>query len=223
MAGRHLLWALLFFAATVNAATAGAAADPPPDLLYVEPARDDSNLVCRLRTAGLPGERILSTLRSGLDSAVQIDFEVLAGDDARLAASSILLRLSFDLWEEFYAVEQGDHRERFDSLADLQAWLAHTPWLPVTPLSVLDAATPTRVRAGLRLHTIAPATRDRVGAVIAGESDRTGRDGDEGQEASVSLGRMIRFFYRSDGGADGDVAVSTSHPFVPGGLARAAH
>ena len=72
--------------------------------------------------------------------------------------------------------------------------------MPVIPVSRLAPEARYRLRIGLEVHPIAPAEQDRVEDVIAGDQ-RPRREGQDQQEASVSLGRLIRFFYK--GGGDG--------------------
>ena len=74
--------------------------------------------------------------------------------------------------------------------------------VPVVPLSRLDEGARYRLRIGLKVHPIAPAERSRVEDVIAGEQ-RPRREGQDQQEAQVSLGRLIRFFYKGSGSGSG--------------------
>lgn len=184
-----------------------------PRILALEPARTDSLLVCRLRTAGLPGPEILSTLRSGLSSAVDLQLEVLDGRGRAIDGRVLRLRLDYDLWDEVFSLAQGDDRgaTRLPDDAALQAWFDRTPWLPVAPLAALANTGPVRLRAALRLHAIAPSERERLGEVVSGP---------DGQEVSLGLGKLIRYFYRG-GAREGDGATAESPPFAPGELAHA--
>ncbi len=201
--------ALVLLLALCNGGSARAQA---PRILAVEPARTDSLLVCRLRTAGLPGAEILSTLRSGLSSAVDLQLEVLDARGRAIDGRVLRLRLDYDLWDEVFSIAQGDRAAtRLPDDAALQAWLDRTPWLPVAPLAALASSGPLRLRAALRLHAIAPSERERLGEVVSGP---------DGQEVSLGLGKLIRFFYRG-GGRAGDAATADSPPFSPGELPHA--
>lgn len=190
----------------------GSARAQAPRILALEPARTDSLLVCRLRTAGLPGPEILSTLRSGLSSAVDLQLEVLDGRGRAIDGRVLRLRLDYDLWDEVFSIAQGDRgATRLPDDAALQAWFDRTPWLPVAPLAVLANTGPVRLRAALRLHAIAPSERERLGEVVSGP---------DGQEVSLGLGKLIRYFYRG-GAREGDGATADSPPFAPGELAHA--
>ncbi|MBK9303545.1 MAG: hypothetical protein IPM94_06585 [bacterium] len=183
-----------------------------PRILALEPARTDSLLVCRLRTAGLPGPEILSTLRSGLSSAVDLQLEVLDGRGRAIDGRVLRLRLDYDLWDEVFSIAHGDRGvTRLPDDAALQAWFDRTPWLPVAPLAALANAGPVRLRAALRLHAIAPSERERLGEVVSGP---------DGQEVSLGLGKLIRYFYRG-GAREGGGATADSPPFAPGELAHA--
>ena len=57
----------------------GARAEEAPRLLEVEPGRSGDQIVCRLHTRGLPEQRQLQTMRSGLESAVE--FQLVLLDD----------------------------------------------------------------------------------------------------------------------------------------------
>ena len=195
----------------VAAASAGAA-DSEPRVTRIEPARSGDLLVCRLATDGLPGERILSTLSSGLESSIEIHLELTRGDDVQVRRRYDL-RLAFDLWEEIYFVRIGAEEARFADVAQLCGYLAELPPLAVAHVDELQASAAYRVTAGLKLHPLAPAARGRMEEVVTGNEPGR-RTGDAGQEVSVSMGRLIRFFYRG-GGHRGDlVGVFVSSPFT---------
>lgn len=190
----------------------GPARAQAPRIIALEPARTDSLLVCRLRTAGLPGPEILSTLRSGLSSAIDLQLEVLDGRGRAIDGRALRLRLDYDLWDEVFSIAQGERDvTRLPDDAALQAWFDRTPWLPVAPLAALANSGPLRLRAALRLHAIAPSERERLGEVVSGP---------DGQEVSLGLGKLIRYFYRG-GARAGDGAAADSPPFAPGELAHA--
>lgn len=196
-----------------SAAAAKAAGRDAPRVVAVEPARSDSLLVCRLRTAGLPGGEAMSTLHSGLASAVDLQLEVLDGDGREIDGRVLRVHLGYDLWEEYFTVGCAGRSTRLDDEDALRAWLAETPWLPVAPLRALAGSGPWRLRAALRLHAIAPSERSRLETMVAGP-DR--------QEVSVGLGRLIRFFYHG-GGGDRAAGAALSSPFTVGGLDDATH
>ena len=110
--------------------------------------------------------------------------------------------------------------QRFGSLADLEAYLEELRDVPVAPLLQLEPETRYRLRIGLQVHPIAPAEQDRVEDVIAGVQ-RPRREGQDEQEAQVSMGRLIRFFFK--GGDEGGAHQAVSAWFTRKELADAAH
>lgn len=194
------------------AASPVCAADDPA-VTGVQVARDGDQVVCRLTTRGLPGDKILSTLSSGLESAIEIRLE-LQGDDVRVSPRSYLLRLSYDLWEEVYTVYTSGGTQRFGDAKGLIAFLAAPPPLVIAPLAELDARRAVRLVAGLKLMPLAPAERGRMQEMVSGVNAGKRRAGDEGQEVSVSLGTLIRFFYRGGGSARDLVGVFRTQPFT---------
>lgn len=197
---RCITWTIL-----VTILLAATAAASEPTVTAVSPVRDDDGrLACRLLADGLPGERIESSLLSGIVSAVDLDVDVLDVRDRRIARARVTLLLAFDLWDETYTVRVDGAEHRLPDLEGLRAWLSRPPALPLLPLADLRAAeAPLSMRAALTLHPIAPKDRRRVRDVIAGSG------ADDRREATVSLGRLIRFFHR-----DGDETVD------PGGTVR---
>ena len=184
------------------AAAAGAgAADETAQVTAVSAARSGDLVVADLSTAGLPGRKLLQSMRSGLVSAVELDLALLDEREKVVGGNSVSLQLAFDLWEEVFSVRADGAERRFRSLADLQAYLGELAAVPVIPLGELAADRRYRLRVGLLVHPIAPAQQERVGSVIAGDQ-RPRREGQDQQEASVSLGRLIRLFYRGGGGGD---------------------
>lgn len=192
------------YAMTATASpTAAAIADTAgaPRLLALTPARAGGLLVCDVATAGLPGERIVSSLRSGLVSAIDLQLEVLDHRERVVAGNRLTLRLAFDLWEEIFAVENDGGRRPFADLAALQGFLAELRALPVAPLASLSALggdARLRLRAGLSLHPVAPSEIARVGEAIGVDASDAAAPGGGGQEVSVGLGRLIRLFYRGE-------------------------
>lgn len=196
-------------------------ADGEARLVEVTPARLGDQVVCRLRTLGLPGEKQLQSMRSGLTSAVELDLAVVDEDDNLLGGRSLSLRMGFELWEEVFSVRSDGHEQRFQSLPELRAYLADLGNLEVAPARALMPAGRYRLRVGLVVHSIAPDERQRVEDVIVGEQRRH-HEGQDQQEASVSLGRLIRFFYKGGReGAGGQELVSGW--FMPKELPDAPH
>jgi hypothetical protein len=180
------------------AAGAALAADETARVTAVTPARAGDLVVARLRTAGLPGERLLQSMRSGLVSAVDLDLVLLDDRERIVVGNRVSLQLAFDLWEEIFSVRSDGRERRFTSLDDLQTYLAELGAVPVAPLGELAPGASYRLRIGLQVHPIAPAEQERVEDAIAGDG-RPRREGQDQQEASVSLGRLIRFFYKGGG------------------------
>jgi len=193
--------------------SAAAQADDPA-VTAISPLRDDGHLACRILTEGLPGERLLSSMRSGIVSAVDVDVDVLDARDRRIAGIRVTFQLAFDLWDEEFSVRIGNQEQRLAGVDELCAWLTRPPDLRLLPTDDLDSFEGDLVlRGALTLHPIAPRDRRRVQNVIAGSGM------EDRNEATVSFGRLIRFFYR-DETADPAGAVR-SRPFVLEELSRA--
>lgn len=164
-------------------------------LVGATPVRAGDQLACRITTSGLPDDKQLQSMRSGLVAAIELNLALVDAGDRVLAGRSLSLRLGFDLWEEIFSVMGAGPERRFRSLAELQGFLAQLGDLPVLPFARLDDAGRYRLRVGLVAHAVARDEQERVGNLIAGEP-RGEREGQDQQEASVSLGRLIRFFYQ---------------------------
>jgi hypothetical protein len=208
-------WAAAF-AALVTAAHAA-----EPALVAVEPARSATHVTCTVRTAHLPGDRLSASLESGLPSAIEMDLDLFDARDRVVGTNRVFLRLTFDLWEEVFRVEGAGEPRDFPDLAGLEGFLGRIPRLPVAALGPLDGAKQHRVRVGLQLHPIAPKETERLGAWVAGESGERETADPDGREVSVSLGEVIRFFYRGARRAGAAESERFSAWFVPDALAAA--
>ncbi len=184
------------------AAAAVQAADAPAVVTGAEPARAGDLLVARLRTAGLPGDRLLQSMRSGLVSAVEFDVVLLDEREDAVAGSRVLLLLGFDLWEEIWSVRTDGQEHRFGTLDELRGYLADLRAVPVAPASLVAPEAGYRLRVELQTHPIAPDEQARVEDAIAGVQ-RPRREGLDQQEAQVSLGRLIQLFYKGGGRSAG--------------------
>lgn len=167
-------------------------------LVQITPGMAGGDLVCRLQTHGLPGEKQLESMRSGLVSSIELDLVLMDQNNKTVAGNTLSFSLAFDLWEEVFSVRDGGREQRFESLIEMQNYLGELLDLPVAPAGVLTPEEKYRLKVGMKLHAIAPGDQDRVEDVITG-SKRPRREGQDQQEASVSLGRLIRFFYKGGG------------------------
>lgn len=191
---RRGLPAGLLLAVAIAIAPAGTAAAAGRGFA-VTPMRAGEQLACRVTTAGLPDERQLQSMRSGLVAALELELALVDEGDRVAAARSVTFRLAFDLWEEVFSIAGDGGERRFRSLSELQAHLARLPALPLVPLAALDDGARYRLRAALVARPVASDERERVGNLIAGQA-RGAPGRQDRQEASVSLGRLIRFFYQ---------------------------
>lgn len=179
-----------------------------PSLTAISPLRDDGWLACRILTEGLPGERLASSMRGGIVSAVDLDVDVLDGRERTVARARVTFRLAFDLWEEVFSVSIDDRVHRLADLDTLRSWLSRPPALPLLPSRDLAAAEgPLVLRGRLTLHAIAPGDRRRVQEIIAGDG------GNDRDEATISLGRLIRFFHRDRNDVADPSGAVRSRPF----------
>lgn len=190
-------------------------------LAGVSASRDGDQVACRLVLEGLPDERQLQSMRSGMLAAIELEVALVDADGRVAASRAHTLRLGFNLWDEIYSVAWASTERRFASLDALRAWLATPDALAVAPWSSLDARARYRLHVGLVARAVATDERQRAGDLISGgrpgEPARTDR-----QEASVSLGRLIRFFYQGAGG-ERDGLESFSPWFSAGEVVDEAH
>jgi len=199
--------------ASVHAASVQAA---EPSIEDVVPARDGELLTCFVHTASLPGGRLRSSLESGLPAAIEMALDVLDDRNHVVGSNRVSLRIAFDLWEQIFHVQGIGDDERFDDLDGLQNYLRAMPRVPVTPFATLNIAERHRVRVELTLHPVARRESERLSDWVEGRESRDGttRDSD-GREVSVSLGRVIRFFYRGARRDDAGELERLSAWFVP--------
>ena len=169
----------------------------------IDPEVGDGRLQGRLRTSGLPTEKQLQSMRSGLEAAVELHLALQDDGDEVLARRQIVLRMGFDLWDQVYSVRMSGRERRFNGLPELQSYLAEVRGLDLCSTGMLRAEERYRLQVAMVVHAVAPEEQDRVEKVITGESPDPGQGQDQ-QEASVSLGRLIRIFYKGGQGSDGD-------------------
>jgi hypothetical protein len=172
-------------------------------VVAVDPQVQEGRLQCRLRTEGLPGDKQLQSMQSGLEAAVELHLALQDDGDGALASKKIVLRLAFDLWDQVYSVRGAGPERRFAELADLRAFLADLQGLDLCSTGLLEADARYRLQVAMVVHAVAPDEQARVEQVITGSGSGGGQDQDR-QEASVSLGRLIRVFYKGGGGGRND-------------------
>lgn len=178
---------------------AALAASASPRLVRVVPEVRDDQVVCRLETQGLPADKQLQTMRSGLESSVELHLALVDEERRTLRRRSISLRMGFDLWDEVYSLRGPQRSRRFGSAEELHTYLGALEDIPLAPVDSLPGSSRLRVEIQLVVHALAPDERRRVADVVAGDQ-RPRTEGRDEQEASVSLGRLIKLFYR--GGDD---------------------
>lgn len=166
-------------------------------LLDVKPMISAEDLVGHLRLTGLPTPKQLQSMRSGLVSAVDLELVLVDDHNDVVAGHRFSLRLAFDLWEQFFSVTQGEGEIQFSDLESLRSYLAEVTTPSIAKADELPAAGAYKLKVGLTVHAVAPDERARVADTLAGES-RHQRKGPDSQEASVSLGLLIRLFYKGN-------------------------
>lgn len=189
-------WAILVFGLGLWTHS-HALGEDQPRLKFVQPHLIGEHVSCRLQTQGLPGQKQLETMNSGLESAIEFQLSLRDENGRHVAQKSLSLRMGFDLWDEVFSVKKSGKEWRFQSLADLQNYLSDFTAVPVIDASLLDQNGRYQIEVGLVVHALAPDEQQRVEDVIVGDG-RPRRKGQDQQEASVSLGRLIRIFYKGD-------------------------
>jgi len=193
-----------------------AAAQESPRITSVTPVREGEWLCCLIRTEGLPGARMLSSMESGLLSSIEIKFDVFDARQRRVSGRQVTIELIYDLWDEVFSVDFGQSAQRLADLEALHCLLRDPPMIRIAPLGDLARGMPPFVlRAGLILNPIASRDRDRVEDVISG----SGPGSVDRRESTFDLGHLIRFFYRRDEIESPDAVRSPI--FEIGGLADA--
>ena len=182
-----------FGVATCLFAAANPVRGADPALDEVLPVRVGDTLAADLRTSGLPGARLESSVASGLPSAIELHLEALDRKNRRVAESDLFWRITWDLWDEVLRIDGPDREQRFDNLAALDGFLSDLRHLPVASWGALDVSAAHRLRARCRLHPVAPLETERLSRWVAGQERRGDADG---REVSVGLSDVIRFFYK---------------------------
>ncbi len=189
-----------------------------PSLDTVTPVRLGDLLAADVVTSGLPGERLESSIASGLPSAIEVHLEALDRRNRRVAEADLFWRITWDLWEEVLRVEGPGAEHRLDGPGSLGAFLANLQQLPVGPFASLDAAERHRLRARCRLHPVAPRETERLSRWVAGEEPLPRRGDPDRREVSVGLGEVIRFFYKGAARDADELDERFSAWFVPAEL-----
>ena len=174
---------------------AGAARAAGPALESVTPQREGGTLTADVRTSGLPGARLESSIASGLPSAIEMHLEALDRRNHRVAEGDFFWRITWDLWDEVLRIEGPGSVQRFDRLDALEGFLADLGNLPVASWASFDASAEHRLRASCRLHPVAPVETERLSRWVAGEEPARRGEADS-REVSVGLSDVIRFFYK---------------------------
>ncbi len=186
---------LVLFLSAGPAHTGGSGA---PKILSVSPALDEGNLVCRVRTEGLPTEKAARSMRGGLPSSVDLVIELVNERDELLIRRRHSFRVAFDLWEEIFRVDDGAKESRFNTLESVRGFLSDMERLAVMPVASIRTGAgggPFKLRAALVSHAIAPAEKTKIGEWIAGDGGSgTDRNADE-REVSLGIGSLIRFVF----------------------------
>lgn len=234
---RLVLTLALAWACFTTSALAADAKSPGelPQILEVAPARSGDRLTCHLRTANLPGERIARSMQSGLPSAIEMALDVLDPQERVVTERTLFVRLGYDLWEETFRVQGlGDDRD-FATQAEMESYLSDLRNIAVSPLAMLAPYEKIRLRVGMRMHPLAPRESEMLEDWVSGEGapqDRgvglsaSGRGtspvaNEDGREVLVSLGKVIRYFFKGSRRGEGEVIESSSAWFSPAELREA--
>jgi hypothetical protein len=179
----------------------------------VETARNDSLLLCSLRTQGLPDPSSRATLESGLPSSIVLAFRVLDQSGDEVAQARTEVRIEPDLWEGIFTLRTPLAQRRAETLEQVEAALARLGPLPVYPLAALPPQSPLRLQVQMAIHPLAPREVERVRALFGEDAVEEGGR----REVSVGVGTLLRYFLGKSPGENW-VAAVTSDTFRCAGL-----
>jgi hypothetical protein len=157
----------------------------------VEPAVNDSTLVCTLHTRGLPDPESRETLLSGLPSALIVAFSLLDGLGRELDISRVEIRIEPDLWEQTLILRTPLGDRQAASLAEVSELLARMGPLPVLPLARIQAADELQIHARLAVEPLAASEYRRMTELFTGQEPSAEPNR---REVSVGFGSLVRYF-----------------------------
>jgi hypothetical protein len=193
MRGRSVLASVATLVVVASALDAARAATPAVD--EVTPGRLGDILDATVRTSNFPGDRLTTSLKSGLPAAIEMDVTALDRQNHAVTENRLFFRIAWDLWDEVVKVDGPRDSQQLPSLASLGGFFDELRDLPVGPFAALDPNAEHRLRVECRLHPVAPRETERLTQWVAGGDTSTSTGGDE-REVSVGLTDVIRFFYK---------------------------
>ncbi len=167
-----------------------------PEIVDLRAAIHGGNLVCHLRTAGIPGAETRGSLQDGLPARIDFRLRLLNRSNVPILRRKFSFSLAFDLWEEVFRVERSGNASRLSSIDDVQEYFGEIRGIGLMPAAALEPGRKYRLSIEIEEFPIAPATKERIGQWIAGDEEGIGGNPDE-REVSFGIGELIRFFYRS--------------------------
>jgi hypothetical protein len=184
----------LVLVAMVFAARPALASTPSVD--SIAPVRLGDVLEATVRTSNFLGDRLTTSLKSGLPAAIEMDLTALDRKNHAVTENRLFFRVAWDLWDEVVKVDGPHESRQLDSLAALGSFFGELRDLPVGPFAALDPNAEHRLRVECRLHPVAPRETERLTQWVAGGDTSTSTGDADEREVSVGLTDVIRFFYK---------------------------
>ena len=122
------------------------------NLTHIRTYRMNDSLMVEFSCQNLIENEIRKSLLAGLPLIVHLTFHLLDEGKQEVLAKQAVYRVSYDVWEEFFSVqnEKGDSRQ-FQLLKNLQDWFGKINGIALAPLSRLNPEQEYRIKIDSRV------------------------------------------------------------------------
>ncbi len=153
----NVLWLFFFLISAFEVATASPGDEGGIRIETITPGVKNGQITVSARFRNLFSKKIVGTIQSGLPSIIQIEMKLLEGKEKTLVHKTLMRRISYDIWQERYAIDSPDSTQ---ILTDFEAVKKVSSALQDEPLVQRQKLRPTsRYTIELRVGIIPISTR----------------------------------------------------------------
>ncbi len=169
----------------------------------IHPFIRDDTLVCQFAVSHLFSGSIKQTLLSGLPVLIEMQPSLLSNNNRQLTTPKIKYHLTYDIWEDRFAMESTENIVNFTSLSSLKKWWNPYQSLPLFSLKKIKDQPSLQISLKLRLILLSSTQSQKLKDWIFNseetEENTPAMDRDTGFK--LNLNRLVSLFL-----SKGDIA-----------------
>lgn len=188
--GKRLLF--VFLPLLAGLCTGEAVAEERPKVASAEVFVTDGGVVAQVTVRDLFSERIVGTVQSGLPAVVELMFKLTEGKRRTVNQGLISYELSYDVWDDRYAIATADSTRAFPSFDEMKNAI-HSLLIRIAAPGSLSADAEYSAMFAVAVYPLRGKEQQQIQGWVS-DAVRGGAPGDQRQQL-LNLNELIEHFF----------------------------